>query len=354
MRISNFFHFVVSLILVVVATTLAQQQTQTQEQQTQEPRNSPIQTESVTEQFGTVQHCAPGCGTEKRGNGVCDDVCNYLPCDWDDGDCCNDSCKVKPCTGPLNCKDPKYTPQGQKLDLLYYDRFTIYLDCVTRSAVQYSYAIGEDVGERATKPKFWYDGNPYLKNCQQTSWKEYFHERCDRSINEGKDNEFCFEQGRLVDAHHVDESYNGIIDANYMTNILPMATGMYSKGGAYHLINNLIECAREISDVKIIGGVIAGTDAKNDYFVGSHGIVTPDSFWKVVVTTNRATGEMDINAWIIPNIHTSRAEILDTFLTNVEEIEKKIGKPIDVPKDLKSKNQEKSWSLTCSEQVLSS
>jgi len=63
-------------------------------------------------------------------------------------------------------------------------------------------------------------------------------------------------------------------------------------------------------------------DPSNDYFVASHGIRTPDYFWKTVVTTN-AAGETQAISWYIPN--QAGLGNLDTYIRSINELEAEVG-----------------------------
>ncbi|UZR31063.1 DNA/RNA non-specific endonuclease [Methylococcus mesophilus] len=103
--------------------------------------------------------------------------------------------------------------------------------------------------------------------------------------------------------------------------------------------SEIIECYRDIDELLVIGGVLWGTDASNDYFIADHGIRTPDAFWKVGIRGNGKT-----IAWIIPNDATATRKNLDKFLVTAAKIEKKTGQVLpEVPKVWRTKRPAKSW-----------
>jgi hypothetical protein len=70
----------------------------------------------------------------------------------------------------------------------------------------------------------------------------------------------------------------------------------------------------------VIGGVIMGNNPADDYFVQSHGVKTPDAFWKVVI---RGTGQDErAIAWVVPNSKDATRKHLDNYLVSVDELEK--------------------------------
>jgi len=66
----------------------------------------------------------------------------------------------------------------------------------------------------------------------------------------------------------------------------------------------------------------------NDYFLISHGIPTPEYFWKVILSADRAI------AWYIPN--RSDLASLDSYLVSITELEAKLGATmVEAPESLK-------------------
>ena len=55
----------------------------------------------------------------------------------------------------------------------------------------------------------------------------------------------------------------------------------------------------------------------NDYFLISHGIPTPEYFWKVILSAYKAI------AWYIPN--RSDLASLDSYLVSITDLEAKLG-----------------------------
>lgn len=89
--------------------------------------------------------------------------------------------------------------------------------------------------------------------------------------------------------------------------------------------------------------MIWGDNPNDDYFVASHGVQTPDAFWKVVI---RGTGEDErAIAWIIPNIPEATLKDVDRYLVSVDEIERVTGEKIPVADYAKHDRPERSWSI---------
>jgi len=78
----------------------------------------------------------------------------------------------------------------------------------------------------------------------------------------------------------------------------------------------------------------------NDYFLTSHGIPTPEYFWKVILSADKAI------AWYIPN-RSDRAS-LDSYLVSITELEGKLGVAmvgIDAPESRKASRAPTTWAL---------
>lgn len=201
-----------------------------------------------------------------------------------------------------------------------YAGFTLWLDCKERVAVKFRYNAQRDNGNEPRRENFSFDPD-VPRECQQTSTKGYGNN---------------YDRGHQVPANHLDYSALAIKQSNYMTNILPQAAGM--NRGAWLLTEEIIECYRDIDELLVLGGVIWGKNTADDYFVDSHGVRTPDAFWKVVIR-----GKDDVIAWIIPNSSGAKRENLDDYLTTVANIEKVTGEKIPVTGDARTKKLRYSW-----------
>lgn len=207
---------------------------------------------------------------------------------------------------------------------LDYEGFSIWLDCQRRGATKFRYNAQRDQGELKRQTRF--DLDPDVPaHCQQTASATYRHafERYDR--------------GHLVPANHLDHSTSAITQSNYMTNILPQAANM-NRGAWYHT-EKIIECYRDIDELLVLGGVIWGSNADDDYFTVTHGVATPDAFWKLIIR-----GEDCVIAWIIPNTSEATYSRLDRYLVSVQSLEMRTGETfIEVPEFVKEDKPETSW-----------
>lgn len=207
-----------------------------------------------------------------------------------------------------------------KLD---YEGFTIWLDCSQRGAVKFRYNAQHDTGNFKRYQDFVFDPNVPAE-CQQKSTKGYGH---------------GYDRGHQVPANHLDSSDVAIKQSNYMTNVLPQTSQM--NRGAWLLTEEIIECYRDIDELLVLGGVIWGNNPADDYFVASHGVRTPDAFWKVIV---RGSGQDErAIAWIVPNSTEATQKNLDRYLVTVADIEAITGEKIPVADYAKHDKLSVSW-----------
>lgn len=207
-----------------------------------------------------------------------------------------------------------------KLD---YQGFTVWLDCSQRGAVKFRYNAQHDAGDFKRYQNFFLDPNVPAE-CQQKSTKGYGH---------------GYDRGHQVPANHLDSSDVAIKQSNTMTNVLPQTSQM--NRGAWLLTEEIIECYRDIDELLVIGGVIWGNNPADDYFVESHGIKTPDAFWKVII---RGAGQDErAIAWIVPNSTNATKKNLDRYLVTVDDIETVTGEKIPVADYTKHDKPSVSW-----------
>lgn len=142
-------------------------------------------------------------------------------------------------------------------------------------------------------------------------------------------------------ANHLDATEAAIKATNTMTNILPQSKNM--NRGAWQATEEVVECYRDIDELLVIGGVIWGNNPADDYFVQSHGVRTPDTYWKVIV---RGTGQDErAIAWIVPNSQEATRKHLDDYLVSVDEIERVTGEKIPVADYAKHDKPTTSWMI---------
>jgi len=209
-----------------------------------------------------------------------------------------------------------------KLD---YPGFTVWLDCAQRGAVKFQYVAQRDNGNTKRYDKFFLDPNVPAE-CQQFSSQAYGHD---------------YDRGHQVPANHLDASEDAIKATNTMTNMLPQAANM--NRGAWLQTEEIIECYRDIDELLVIGGVIWGNNPVDDYFVQSHGVKTPDAYWKVVI---RGTGQDERSiAWIVPNTQEATRKNLDQYLVSVDDLERATGEKMPVADYAKHDKPSASWMI---------
>ncbi|MGJ0485184.1 MAG: DNA/RNA non-specific endonuclease [Methylomicrobium sp.] len=162
------------------------------------------------------------------------------------------------------------TRTGGNILKLDYAGFTVWLDCAKRGPVKFRYNAQHDTGNEARAASFRLDPK-VPQECRQFSAAAY---------GQG------YDRGHQVPANHLDASAEAIRQSNYMTNILPQVAQM--NRGAWLLTEEIVECYRDIDELLVLGGVIWGHNPADDYFLQSHGVETPDAFWKVII---RGTGQ---------------------------------------------------------------
>lgn len=206
-----------------------------------------------------------------------------------------------------------------------YTGFTVWVDCAKRGPILFHYMATKDAGSLARKNNYYPDPNTNA-DCQSTE-----NDPFQGWVPAGKP---AYDVGHQVPANHLDHNADAIKEANYWTNLLPQTLSM--NRGAWVQTEHLIECIRDTVDLEVWGGTIWGANADDDYFVASHGIETPSSFWKVVVRQDNK----ESNAWIIPNAKAPGGD-LDKFLVNVALVEIITGRTFDAAD--KSVTPSESW-----------
>ena len=92
--------------------------------------------------------------------------------------------------------------------------------------------------------------------------------------------------------------------------IPPPVSGYYSLTGLVTSIKPLqAECYRDLTDLVIYGGVIWGFDKSNDWFIDSHGVETPDYWWRLRYRVDSGT----YDAWLMANSATSDRNQMKRF-----------------------------------------
>lgn len=217
-------------------------------------------------------------------------------------------------------------PVSAEIVRVEYSGFTVWIDCDRKGAVMFDYVLQMDQGNHPRSRRFYLD--PSVDGCQQSSVASYKNDSGD-----GRK----YDRGHLVPANHMDHSGISIKQTNFMTNILPQAANM--NRGAWLQTEVIADCWRDEMPLRVMGGVIWGDDERDDYFLKSHGVATPDAFWKIIQRYD------DVIAWIIPNSANATKGRLDKYIVPVAQVESVAGVEIPVPIDQKSRAPKTSWFL---------
>ncbi len=186
--------------------------------------------------------------------------------------------------------------------------FTLTYDCDNRTALRYEYTLNADTGNAARPSSFNLDPDlPAGCNGQFTT-SSYVNTVAG------------WNRGHLVTSNHMDYSSTYIKRANYMSNIVPQAESFNS--GIWNEAENVAECYRDLATVHVYGGVVYN-DTSNDFFTSSHGIRTPDYFWKTIITTDTSSGATKAISWYIPNRNSLGT--LNSYIVSIDDLEDLIG-----------------------------
>lgn len=214
--------------------------------------------------------------------------------------------------------------------LIDHGGFKLIYDCAERSSVRYDYTLTTDTGTLPRPDAFTVEPQLPVGCAAQTNTASY------SSVHAG------YDRGHLVTSNHMDGNPAWLAAANHMSNVAPQVSNFNQ--GLWLDVENVAECYRDLAPVRVIGGLVYN-DPSNDYFVASHGVRTPDVFWKLVITSDPATGSLRAIAWLIPNNVVLNA--LDHYLVSVTELEQAVGadrvSAPALPADLRNTRAASTW-----------
>lgn len=211
-----------------------------------------------------------------------------------------------------------------------YSYFKLWIDCDRRAPLKFDYLLWDDSANHSRPSSFYTD--PYIpSHCQQKTTKSY------ASVRSG------YDRGHMVTSNHMDFNSTAIKRANYMTNIMPQVSQMNQ--GAWLKTEEIAECYRDITDIRVLGGPLWSGGVKNTYFLSSHGVRTPNKYWKVLVKQDYYGTVIDAIGWIIPNTTSATKGNLDSYLASISTIENASGQIIPVPSSFKYMIPTRSWSI---------
>ncbi|MEC4677293.1 MAG: DNA/RNA non-specific endonuclease [Nitrospirota bacterium] len=227
-----------------------------------------------------------------------------------------------------------------------YRGFTLWLDCKTHNgAIAFHYKIGKDKNNIRNKNISYDFDRKVSVSCQPQTWRSYRTNTVDPLQGEWR-------RGTLVPSNHMDSSLAKIKETYYLTNTLPQNAILSRSIGAWYYSEMITECYRDLSPLEVWGGVIWGDDPDNDFFTVTHGIKTPDFWWKLIYRTDKKT----YLAWIFPNHWSAKASEMDRFLVSIETLENTVEFMPDIG-TLRTSAQAKlpptkTWPLVISEDKL--
>ena len=153
-----------------------------------------------------------------------------------------------------------------------------------------------------------------------------------------------WDRGHLVPANHMDHRLSAMTDTFFVTNILPQQSTFNHSKGAWFATEKISECYRDLSRLSIWGGLIWGQESSNDFFVTTHGVTTPDFWWKLIYRHDTKA----FVAWVFPNDKTAKASRLDDFLVTITELKARVDFAPDFGEIEESPDQKPktSWAVT--------
>ena len=138
-----------------------------------------------------------------------------------------------------------------------------------------------------------------------------------------------YDRGHGTHQNIWDHDKNLMKETNYMANIVPQEKNQ-NRRGLWRLSEETTECYRDLDTVKVVGGNIWGNDSSNDYFVKSHGVVTPDYLFKIILINNEPY------SFIIPNTSEVTRDNYSNYMVSISDIENKTGYTFDFNDNIKS------------------
>lgn len=194
--------------------------------------------------------------------------------------------------------------------IVNYTNYSFFYDCFNKAPVMYEMYLSQDNSNVKRVDNFDYD--PMTKRrCQQKSVGTYKSRK-----------KIKYHRGHLVSANSQDTSRRAMNETFYMTNIMPQV-GKFNTG-AWYYTEMVEQCLRDkYNSIKILGGVVFDS-SENDIFVRSHGIKTPDKFWKVIITPE------GYYAWIFPNSEKATKSKAARYMVRIGDIESLIGLPLSL------------------------
>ena len=205
--------------------------------------------------------------------------------------------------------------------ILKYTNFTLNYNVQDHAAVNWHYRLSNYTKKGVPRPKEFYLDPKLDLEFQQKSTKSYhcgttnssklfyynyntFSERQStqntQSPNFGSNyfgncNGDLYDRGHLVPSTHMNKNVGSRHESHYMTNILPQISTL--NRGIWLETEQITGHFAKNNSVEVFGGVIFN-DTGNDHFLESHGVKTPEYFYKIIKIGGNDSFTL---SWFIPN-----------------------------------------------------
>lgn len=189
-----------------------------------------------------------------------------------------------------------------------YERFSVWLDCENHGAIAFKYDLDVDESALSSSGSWGFDGTVPM-SCQPNSTASYRTDAVPDSVG-------TYDRGHMVPANHMDDTAALMQQTYVTTNALPQHTEFNGTGGAWFHTEVISECYRDITPLSIWGGVIWDGSHEDDFFLASHGVFTPDFWWKLIYHPDNN----EYIAWIFPNGPLATDDDMDLFSVSIPEL----------------------------------
>lgn len=173
--------------------------------------------------------------------------------------------------------------------------YSVLSRCSDRSASLVWSKVMRDTGNEP-RPSGFYLSNKIDSNCTSKTTNTY----------KGKYDGVSFHRGHYLDAALFDFDSVAMKESFFMINMSPQNSYLNANGG-WRKTERFIECERErpefgnTLDYYVFAGPIWGDNPSDDYFYSSHGVRTPDGYFKLFIEKDLSSKNSKSYAWIFPN-----------------------------------------------------
>jgi len=207
--------------------------------------------------------------------------------------------------------------------------YTLWMDCERRGASYFRYDLKADNGSFNDGPGS-FTRDEELGDCQPSSGDVFTSSNPDVTFEFQE----SYDRGHLVAANHLDGSAQLYAGTYQRSNMLPQESS-FNRNGAWAYLERQAECYRDLTGLIIYGGVIWGFDKSNDWFIDSHGVETPDYWWRLHY--RRDTGTYD--AWLMANSATSDRNQMERYRVSISELVAIADYPLGFEREILDSNR---------------